>query len=491
MKVLFVTSEAYPLMKTGGLGDVCGSLPAALKVLGVDVRLLLPAYRDAVKSAGKLKAAGRFLLPGLSTPVTLLEGVLPGTRVKLWLVNFPPAYDRPGNPYMNAYGHPWHDNAARFALLSRAAVAIAQGEAGLAWRPDIVHCHDWQSGLVPALLAQSNPRPATVFTIHNLSYQGLFPYETFTALHLPAPLWSMHGLEFHGQLSFIKGGLAYADRVTTVSPAYAREIQTGPLGLGLDGLLRHRRGMLHGILNGIDTDEWDPARDKHLTQPYSAARFAGKAANKRALQREFGLPPMTGVLLVGMVGRLVTQKGIDLVLDALERLERLPLQLVLLGTGEARYEKALHAAAARHAGWFAARIGYDEATAHRIQAGADAFLMPSRFEPCGLSQLHSLRYGTVPIVRRVGGLADTVVDATKARLARNAATGFAFDGERPADLAAAVERAVALYRDAPRWKKLALNGMRQDFSWRHSAAEYRRLYQRCLTDGTRHGRRTA
>ncbi len=488
MKVLFVTSEAHPLMKTGGLGDVCGSLPTALKALGVDVRLLLPAYHDAVKRAGKLKAAARLTLPGLAAPVTLLEGVLPGTRVKLWLVDFPPAFDRPGNPYMNAYGHPWHDNAARFALLSRAAVAIARGEAGLAWRPEVVHSHDWQSGLVPALLAQSNPRPATVFTIHNLSYQGLFPYQTFTALHLPESLWSMHGLEFHGQLSFIKGGLAYADRVTAVSPTYAREIQAGPLGLGLDGLLRHRRRTLHGILNGIDVDEWNPARDKHLAQPYSAARFAAKAANKRALQREAGLPPTTGVLLVGMVGRLVTQKGIDLVLDALERLERLPLQLVLLGTGEARYEKALAAAAARYAGWFAARIGYDEASAHRIQAGADAFLMPSRFEPCGLSQLHSLRYGTVPIVRRVGGLADTVVDATKTALARNKATGFAFDGDRPADLVDAVERALALYRDAPRWKKLALTGMRQDFSWRHSAAEYRQLYAQCIVDSARHGR---
>lgn len=488
MKILFVASEAHPLMKTGGLGDVGGSLPPALQALGVDVRLLLPAYRDALQRAGKLKPAARLTLPGLAAPVTLLEGTLPGTRVKLWLVDFPPAYDRPGNPYMNAYGHPWHDNAARFALLARAAVAIAHGEAGLAWRPDIVHCHDWQSGLVPALLAPSNPRPATVFTIHNLSYQGLFPYETFTALRLPEPLWSLHGLEFHGQLSFIKGGLAYADRITTVSPTYAREIQTTSHGFGLDGLLRHRRGVLHGILNGIDTDEWNPARDGHLAKPYSAARFAGKAANKRALQREFGLPPTTGVLLVGMIGRLVTQKGVDLVLDALPELEHLPLQLVLLGTGEARYEKALQAAAARYSGWFAARIGYDEATAHRIQAGADAFLMPSRFEPCGLSQLHGLRYGTVPIVRRVGGLADTVVDATKTSLARNTATGVAFDGERPADLVGAVERAHALYRDAPRWKKLALNGMRRDFSWRHSAAEYRRLYEQCLAGGARHGR---
>ena len=480
MKVLFVTSEAHPLMKTGGLGDVCGSLPPALKALGLDVRLLLPAYHDAVERAGNVKETASLALAGNPTPVRLLEGTLPGTRVKLWLLDFPPAYDRPGNPYLNAYGHPWHDNAARFALLARAAVAVALGRAGLAWRPDIVHCHDWQSGLVPALLSSEPARPATVFTVHNLAYQGLFGRDTFDALGLPHSLWTHEGLEFHGQLSFIKGGLAYADRLTTVSPTYAREIQTGPLGLGLDGLLRHRREALHGILNGIDVAEWNPARDPHLAKRYSAARIKAKAENKRALQRAFGLPPTAGVLLVGMVGRLVTQKGVDLVLDALTRLERLPLQWVLLGTGEARFEQALRAASRRHAGWFAARIGYDEATAHRIQAGADVFLMPSRFEPCGLSQLHSLRYGTVPIVRRVGGLADTVVDATQADLARNTATGIVFDGERPDDLVDAVQRAVSLYRDATRWKKLALNGMHQDFSWRRSAAEYRRLYQQCL-----------
>ncbi len=487
MKILFVASEAYPLIKTGGLADVCGSLPPALQALGADVRLLMPAYHDALKAAGKLKPVASLQIAPLVEPVRLLEGTLPGTRVKLWLVDFPPAFDRPGNPYLNAYGHPWHDNAARFALLARAAVAIAQGEAGLRWRPDIVHCHDWQAGLVPALLAGEPRRPMTVFTVHNLAYQGLFGRDTFDALGLPPALWTHEGLEFHGQLSFIKGGLAYADILTTVSPTYAREIQTPAYGLGLDGLLRHRARVLHGVLNGIDTREWDPAHDPHLAGAYSARRLGAKRANKTALQREYRLPEAPDVPLLGMVGRLVEQKGVDLVLDALPRLARLGVQLVTLGTGEARFEQALRAAGARYPDWLAVRIGYDEALAHRVQAGADAFLMPSRFEPCGLSQLHSLRYGTVPVVRGVGGLADTVRDATRARLANGRATGIVFGGERPEDLVAAVTRAVALYRRPRAWKELQLAGMRQDFSWRHSAEAYLALCRR-LT-GARRARR--
>jgi len=478
MKILFVASEAYPLMKTGGLGDVCGSLPPALNALGADVRLLLPAYHDAVQRAGKLKPVAQLAIAPLVAPVRLLEGTLPGTRVKLWLVDFPPAFDRPGNPYLNAYGHPWHDNAARFALLARAAVAVAQGAAGLRWRPDIVHCHDWQTGLVPALLSSGPKRQPTVFTVHNLAYQGLFGYDTFAALGLPPALWTHEGLEFHGQLSFIKGGLAYADLLTTVSPTYAREIQTEANGLGLDGLLRHRAKALHGVLNGIDTREWDPAHDPNLARPYSRTRIAGKVENKRALQRAYRLPEKADAPLLGLVGRLVEQKGIDLVLDALPALARLGIQLVTLGTGEARFEQALRDAGARYAEWLSVRIGYDEALAHRVQAGADMFLMPSRFEPCGLSQLHSLRYGTVPIVRRVGGLADTVQDATRARLAKRRATGIAFDGDRAQDLVTAVERAFALYRQPRAWKALQTTGMRQDFSWRHSAEAYLALYRR-------------
>lgn len=479
MKILFVASEAHPLIKTGGLGDVCGSLPAALTALGADVRLLLPGYHDALRHAGPLKPVAQIVLPLLAKPATVLEGTLPGTRVQTWLIDFPPAYDRPGNPYLNAYGHPWHDNAARFALLARAAAAIARRAAGLAWRPDVVHCHDWQTGLVPVLLAQEPERPATVFTIHNLAYQGLFPRETLTALGLPEAFWSPERLEFHGQLSFIKGGLVYADRLTTVSPSYAREILTPEFGDGLDGLLRHRAHDLSGILNGIDDRVWSPAHDPHLVAGYSAGRFAAKQQNKTALQQQLGLPA-SAVPLIGMVGRLVEQKGVDLVLEALPQLMELPLQLALLGSGEAGYEDALRRAAEKYPEKLAVYIGYDETLAHRIEAGSDMFLMPSRFEPCGLNQLYSLRYGTVPIVRPVGGLADTVVDATPETLEAGTATGLAFDGATPAALIGALRRALVLYADRRCWKRLTLTGMRRDFSWGRSAGEYLELYDQLV-----------
>ncbi|WP_372523506.1 glycogen synthase GlgA [Sulfuricaulis sp.] len=478
--ILFVASEAHPLIKTGGLGDVAGSLPVALQSLRADVRLLLPAYHDAVARAGRLKTVAKLTVPGLGAPVRILEGRLPGTPLITWLVDFPPAYDRPGNPYLDSLGQPWPDNAMRFALLAHVAVTLALGRTRLKWRPDVVHCHDWQTGLVPALLAPKKSRPATVFTIHNLAYQGLFPHESFTALGLPASLWSPDALEFHGQLSFIKGGLVFADRLTTVSPTYAREIQTPEFGSGLDGLLRRRAGRLSGILNGINGEEWDPARDPFIAKPYSARRLQDKLPNKLALQKEFGLPGETQTSLIGMVGRLVQQKGIDLILDTLPGLMHRPLQLVILGSGEASYEAALRAQAARYPGRLAVHIGYDERLAHMIEAGADMFLMPSRFEPCGLNQLYSLRYGTIPIVRHVGGLADTVVDAGEANLKAGKATGVVLEEKRVGALLAAVDRALALQKNTRRWKQMMRTGMRHDFTWRRSAAQYLRLYLRLV-----------
>ncbi|MHB8535332.1 MAG: glycogen synthase GlgA [Sulfuricaulis sp.] len=485
-RILFVVSEAHPLIKTGGLGDVAGSLPVALAARRTDdLRLLLPAYPEAVARAGQLKTLARFSVDGLASPVRLLQGRLPGTRVVTWLVDFPPAYDRPGNPYLDARGLPWPDNAVRYALLARTAVMLALGRLPIAWRPDIVHCHDWQTGLVPALLAQEKNRPATVFTIHNLAYQGLFPRDTFNLLGLPAALWSIDGLEFHGQLSFLKGGLAFADRLTTVSPGYAREIQTPEFGAGLDGLLRHRADRLSGILNGIDDKTWNPARDPLLVRRYSAHRLRDKTPNKLALQREFGLPVNPEIPLIGMVGRMVHQKGIDLLLETLPDLMHRPIQLAILGSGEAGYEEALRVQAKRYAGQLAVRVGYDERLAHRIEAGADMFLMPSRFEPCGLNQIYSLRYGTIPIVRRVGGLADTVTDATEAKLKAGEATGFVFDDARGGALLASVDRALALQKNPRRWKQMMLTGMRQEFSWRHSAAQYLALYKQILREKNR------
>jgi len=479
-KILFVTSEAHPLMKTGGLGDVCAGLPRALHALGADVRLLLPGYHDTLRHAGRLKPVTQLILPPLASPVTLLEGLLPGTRIKVWFIDFPPAYDRPGNPYLNVHGHPWHDNAARFALLARVAVEIARDTAGLSWQPDVVHAHDWQAGLVPALLAEDAARPATIFTIHNLAYQGLFSYETFLSLNLPASLWSLHALEFHGQMSFIKGGITFADRITTVSPTYAREIQTPEHGCGLDGLLRHHSARLSGILNGIDARAWNPARDPQLASRYSLRSLTHKLPNKTALQQEFNLHVDADVAIFGMVSRLVDQKGVDLLLEALPSLMVLPLQIVVLGSGEAQYEQELRAQSIRYPDRLAVLAGYNEAVAHRILAGADFFLMPSRFEPCGLSQLYSLRYGTVPIVRRAGGLADTVEDASGANIAAGTATGIVFDDASAVALTDAVQRALALHTEQRTWRQIQLTGMRQDFSWRHSAAAYLRLYEEAI-----------
>jgi starch synthase len=479
MKILYAASEALPLMKTGGLGDVAGSLPAALRRLGADVRLVLPGYRDALARAPSPRRVAEFDLPAVRGRVRLLETRLPG-GLPAWLVDYPPAYDRPGNPYLAPDGEVWHDNAERFALFARAVAAIALGRAGLDWLPTLVHANDWQTGLVPALLSLEPARPATVFTVHNLAYQGLFPRPVFDRLGLPPEWWHPGALEFHGRLSYMKAGLVYADRLTTVSPGYAREIQTPDFGCGLDGLLRHRSGALHGILNGIDTAEWDPARNPALARPFHAGDLAARRANKRALQDEFGLVPDDDALLLGNIGRMVEQKGIDLAIAALPAILELPAQVAILGTGEARYEQALRDLARRFPGRLAVHVGYDEALAHRIEAGGDAFLMPSRFEPCGLNQLYSLRYGCVPIVHRVGGLADTVIDATPEALAAGTATGVLFDRPSAAALTAAVRRALALYRKPPVWEQLMRTGMAQDYSWEHSARDYLALYESAL-----------
>lgn len=480
LKIIYVSSEVYPFIKTGGLGDVAGSLPPALHAAGHDVAIMLPAYRDVLDKVGNAKALAHFLVPG--GDVTLRQVYLPGTQVKVWLVDAPALFDRAGNPYMHPDGHPWPDNAQRFALLDRAVVTVARDRAGLAWRPDIVHCNDWQSGLIPPLLALEARRPATLFTIHNLAYQGLFSDAEFESLNLPDSLWSPDALEFHNRLSFLKGGLVYADRINTVSAHYAQEIQTPEFGRGLDGLLRHRSGALSAILNGIDEDEWNPGKDPHLVKHYGMDSLPDKALNKAALQRQRQLPEEAGIALLGMVDRLVEQKGIDLVLAALPKLVQMPLQMVILGTGEPHYERALHDWAERHPDRLSVTIGYDEALAHRIEGGVDIFLMPSRFEPCGLNQMYSLRYGTVPIVGRTGGLVDTVVDATPKNIASGTATGVLFSGDDGQSLLDAVNWATTLYRDKGIWTRMQREGMQQDFSWRRSAQQYIQLYELALQD---------
>ncbi len=479
MKILFATSEAVPLVKTGGLADVSGALPRALGRQHQDVRLVLPAYRSVLERAGDCSTVARLVVRG--QPVDLLETRLGDSRVPVYLVHTPAFYDRPGNPYVGPDGHDWPDNADRFAHLARVVVEIATDRVGLRWQPELVHCNDWQTALAPALLACEVKRPATLFTIHNLAYQGLFERSAIQRLGLPEAWWHWQALEFHGHLSFIKGGLAFADWVSTVSPTYAREIRTPQFGYGLEGLLEHRAGRLSGILNGVDYDVWDPRHDPLLPATYNGRSLAGKRRCRQALQQRFGLDPDNPAPLFAHIGRLVEQKGVDLILACLPKLLAEKAQLVVLGSGDARLEAALRAAAAEAPGRVGVHIGYDEALAHLIEAGADGFLMPSRFEPCGLNQLYSLRYGTVPVVHRTGGLADSVIDATPDTLAARTATGFQFDAPTAEALAGALERTLDAWRQPKQWRQLVAAGMRQDFSWTRSARSYLELYHRILS----------
>ena len=474
-RILFVTSEAHPLIKTGGLADVSGSLPVALSDLGRDVRVVLPAYRALLTDHPDWTEIGT--IPEAGPDARILEGRLPGTSLTTWLIDIPRLFDRDGGPYCDAAGRDWPDNAQRFAAFCRAVEAIATGELVPGWRPDVVHCNDWQSGLVPALLGRRDHRPGTVFTIHNLAYQGLFPAQTLHALGLPSEFWSLHALEFHGRLSFIKGGLVFADMLSTVSPTYAREIQTPAFGCGLDPLLRHRQERLVGILNGVDYTIWNPETDPHLASPYGPDDLAAKEVNKAALQAEFGLPVETDIPLVGMVSRLAEQKGFDLLIEALPGLMQRRLQIVVLGSGDKRLEQALTDARKAYPGALGVEIGYDESLSHRIEGGADMFLMPSRYEPCGLNQIYSLRYGTIPIVHRTGGLADTVVDLTPATRSNHTATGFVFDSATASDLRAAVMRALDAHRRPELWRELMRTAMAQDFGWDVSARRYLDLYR--------------
>ncbi|MCF6283387.1 MAG: glycogen synthase GlgA [Candidatus Polarisedimenticolaceae bacterium] len=482
LNILFAASEAAPLIKTGGLADVAGSLPAALRELGHDVRLILPAYPQTIDKLGKVSTAATLKMGGHQQPIRILRGTL-DNGVPCYLVDAPEYFSRQGNPYLSPNGHEWGDNAERFALFSRAIIAIGQNRSQLKWQPDVIHCNDWQTGLVAPLLSTEPGRPATIFTIHNLAYQGLFDQSTFNRLELPEELWTLHGLEFHDQLSYIKGGIVYADRVNTVSPTYAKELLTAEFGYGLEGLLSHRTDHFSGIINGIDYQEWDPNNDSRIPHHYDHHSFQLKQLNKQALQRAFGLPDKPDALLFGYIGRLVAQKGVDLILQVIPGIIDRGGQVIMLGSGEAELEQAMeevHQRFPKQTGLF---IGYDEDRAHQVEAGCDAFLMPSRFEPCGLNQIYSLRYGTVPIVRHTGGLADTVIDVTPETLTNGTATGFHFNKATGTALWGAVERALDFYQHSrSHWERLAITGMQQDLSWASSAEHYQALYIKALSD---------
>lgn len=477
-KVLYVSSEAFPLIKTGGLADVAGSLPSALLKQSQDVRLLLPAYPEVLKNISRAKVLATTAYYGL--PVELVESRLPGTNVITWLVNCPAAYNRPGGPYSDQHGQEWDDNALRFAIFCLAAVDIALNKLDIEWQPDIVHCNDWQSGLIPALLSLHKKRPATVFTIHNLAYQGIFEQSTFSDLDLPEELWHLDGLEYYNQLSFIKGGLAYADKITAVSPTYAREILDPEYAYGLDGLLSHRKKQLSGILNGIDEKHWNPGTDNYLAQKYNRRTLNKKSLNKTALQQELSLPVDETIPMIGMVSRLVEQKGLEIILQSLESILKLPLQLVILGTGEPHYELKLCKIEKRYPENFKIVVGYDEALAHRIEAASDMYLMPSTFEPCGLNQLYSLRYGTLPVVTPVGGLADTVINANDSNIANKTANGFVLKNKSSRELLTCIKKALSLYKKPDTWRQLQLTAMSSDFSWETSAKRYVDLYQAAI-----------
>lgn len=481
MRVLHAAAEVFPLVKTGGLADVVGALPQALVRQGADVRLVLPGYQaivdavlhqKAIVELGPLFGAGR---------VVLRLGTMPYSHVKAYVVDAPWLYRRAGGPYQAADGSEWPDNLQRFALLGWMAAHLAAGELDPDWMPELLHAHDWHAALACAYMtAHPGTTAPSVFTVHNLAYQGLFAQHDFGQLGLPLHFMQSHGVEFHGQLSFMKAGLKYASRITTVSPSYAREIATHEFGCGLDGVIRSRGVDVSGILNGVDGEVWNPAQDSSLAARYSATELAGKPRNKAALQKEMGLEAKAGAPLFGVVSRLTAQKGLDLVLAALPALLRQGAQLVVQGSGDPVLEAAFSAAAHAHPQQVAVRVGYDESLAHRLIAGADVILVPSRFEPCGLTQLYGLRYGTLPLVRRVGGLADTVVDADEPASREGRATGFVFDAATPAALEAAIERAVRLHAQPDRWRRLMLTAMAQDFSWDGSAARYLALYRGLL-----------
>lgn len=481
LKVLFVTPECAPWVKTGGLGEVSADLPKALRSLGLDAQVLMPAYASVMPAVGEVAPVVELPAAHGFPAVRLLRAHLP-SGVPALLIDAPDLYRRDGGPYGDPSGRDHDDNAVRFGLLSHVAALLARADSPLPWQPDVLHCNDWPTALAPAYLAHvpagNEPvaRAATVMSLHNMAFQGLFPLHLAAPLGLPEHLLYMEGVEFWGQLSFLKAGINFADHIATVSPTYAREILGEPLGCGLSGVLGNRREVLSGILNGIDTTVWNPATDVHLHQRYDAESFDRKLANKLALQRRMGLPEDPKAFLMGMVSRLTDQKGVDLVISALPELLKDGAQVVALGTGTPALETAWREATHVWPRQVAAMVGFDESLAHQIEAGADVFLMPSRFEPCGLNQMYSQHYGTPPIVHATGGLADAVLDAASEPGQPSVSTGFKMNEPTVDELVRTVARARALYADADSWRAVCLNGMALDVSWQGSAAAYADLY---------------
>ena len=477
MRVLFVSSEIYPLIKTGGLADVSAALPKALTALGAEMRLLLPGYPKAIESAVNKSVEVELADFMGAGPMRLISARMPDTALPLWLIDCPSLFRRSGGPYQDENGQDWPDNAQRFAMFDHVAARLSLGLLAPDWRADVVHANDWHAGLLPAILAgTSGQRPATVFTIHNLAFQGLFPADLFPLLGLPGDNRIPDGLEFYGKISFLKAGVSYSDRLTTVSPTYAREILTAEYGCGLEGLLQLRAKDLVGILNGADYRIWDPATDAHLSANFDVQNIAGKRVCKTALQAELGLDVDSEAALVVLLERITEQKMADVVAVALPGIIESGAQCALVGEGDRLLEDRFEMAAREHPGRIAVHIGYEEPLAHRVLAGGDILLHPARFEPCGLTQLYGMRYGALPVVRRTGGLCDTIVAATDCSLRQGTATGFAFESANTADMLHCLERALGLYRQPVAWRKVQRHAMAQHFDWSEPARRYLALY---------------
>ncbi len=479
MKVLFVSSEVFPLIKTGGLADVSGSLPSALQHLEVDIRILMPGYPAVLNQLKDLEIIATVHNIPVIGYTDILMGTISETQIKVMVIKSASLYERDGGPYADTNGQEWPDNALRFGVLSKVAAILAGTQSPLTeWQPDIVHCNDWQTGLTPAYMKLLEKTEAkSIISLHNMAFQGCFPAEWVTILGLPAASFTMEGFEYYGQLSYLKAGIYYADEISTVSPSYAKEIQTTEFGFGLEGLLKTRGNEIKGILNGIETEEWNPETDPHLVKTYSATKIAGKKQVKQALQKKLGLHLDANAPLLGVVSRLTHQKGLDMLLPNMQYLLDSGCQLALLGNGETALEAAFEAIATQNPGRVSVTIGYNEPLSHQVMAGCDMFIMPSRFEPCGLNQLYGLAYGTPPIVNATGGLADSVIDSNETNIKAKKANGFVMEETSAEALLACITRALDLFENnAKTWRKIQKNGMSQNLSWDKSAMEYLNLY---------------
>ncbi len=485
MKVLFVTSEAFPLIKTGGLADVSGSLPHALKSLLVDVRLLIPGYSNVLEKLEKVKKIAEFQHLPVIGHAELLMGTILETGINVMVLKAPSLYERDGGPYANSNGEEWDDNGVRFGILSKVASLIASEHHHIIdWQPDIVHCNDWQTGLTPAylkLVEHSNTK--SIMSLHNMAFQGCYPESLVETLGLPKEHFVMEGLEYHGQLSYLKAGIFYADMISTVSPKYAEEIQTPEFGFGLNGLLSKRKKDIVGILNGIETEEWNPETDQYLFTKYNAKKLSNKAIVKETLQSKHKLKIDADAPLLGIVSRLTHQKGLDLVLPIAQKLLEQGCQLILLGSGDKYLERAFSVLAEENPATVAVNIGYNEPLSHQIMAGADLFIMPSRFEPCGLNQLYGLAYGTPPVVNPTGGLADSVIHSDNQTVKLGTANGFVMTECTSKGLLEAIGNAISVYKAAPKtWQSIQKNGMRLNLSWDNSAQEYLNMYEAVINE---------